>query len=166
MFNKLSELDRQDAICKQEMIDKQGMEKSARLDGNYSYDYIADENNRTAVMALEDHIMRLEPGLVDRLERGIDVADINCGTGQAINQLAKLYPNSRFTGFDACTEDILVAQMEADEMGLSNIRFEAVDATTLGSEVVFDFILPSTRYMIRRFQWQQVHNLININASN
>ncbi|MFN0045294.1 MAG: class I SAM-dependent methyltransferase [Sphingorhabdus sp.] len=166
MYNKLNGLDRQDAICKQDLIDRQGMEKSARLDGNYSYDYIADENNRTAVMALEDHIMRLEPGLVNRLERGIDVADINCGTGQAINQLAKLYPNSRFTGFDACAEDIIVAKMEADEMGLSNIRFEAVDPATLGSEVVFDFILPSTRYMIRRFEWQQVHNLMKINASN
>jgi len=152
MYNKLSEFDRSGAVNKQALIDRQDFEKSVRLDGNYSYDYVADENNRTAVMALEDHIMRLKPGLVDKLERGIDVADINCGTGQAINQFAKLYPNSCFTGFDACEEDILLAKMEAEEIGLDNIRFEAVDATTLGSDVVFDLILPSTYYMIRRSQ--------------
>lgn len=166
MFNKPSEFDRSGAVSKQVLIDTQDLEKSIRLDGNYSYDYVADENNRTAVMALEDHIMRLEPGLVDRLERGIDVADINCGTGQAVNQLAKLYPNSHFTGFDACEEDILMAQTEAVELGLNNVRFEAVDATTLGSDVVFDLILPSTHYMIRRFQWQPVQNPVVLNTSN
>lgn len=166
MINKLSELGRSDPGSKQVLIDTQELEKSARLDGNYSYDYVADENNRTAVMALEDHVMRLEPGLVNKLELGIDVADINCGTGQAINQLAKLYPNSRFKGFDACEEDILIAQMEAEEMGLNNVRFEAVDATTLGSDVVFDLILPSTYYMIRRFQWQPVQAAVHVTASN
>lgn len=162
MYNKLSEFDRSGAVNKQALIDRQDFEKSVRLDGNYSYDYVADENNRTAVMALEDHIMRLKPGLVDKLERGIDVADINCGTGQAINQFAKLYPNSCFTGFDACEEDILLAKMEAEEMGLDNIRFEAVDATTLGSDVVFDLILPSTYYMIRRSQWQPVQAAVHV----
>jgi ubiquinone/menaquinone biosynthesis C-methylase UbiE len=165
MFNKLSEFERSDAVNRQVLIDAQDFEKSVRLDGNYSYDYVADENNRTAVMALEDHIMRLKPGLVDKLERGIDVADINCGTGQAVNQLAKLYPNSHFTGFDACEEDILIAQMEAEELGLNNVRFEAVDATTLGSDVVFDLILPSTHYMIRRFQWQPVQAGMNVRAA-
>lgn len=160
MYNKHCDFDRANVINEQDMA------KRARLEGTFSYDYLADENSRTAVMALEDHIMRLQPGLVEKLERGIEVADISCGTGQAINQLAKLYPNSHFTGFDACAEDILVAQMEAEEMGLSNIRFEAVDATTLGSDVVFDLILPSTRYMIRRFDWQNVHTEIKINASN
>ncbi|MVZ96877.1 methyltransferase domain-containing protein [Sphingorhabdus sp. IMCC26285] len=160
MFNKLYDSNRANVINEQDMA------KRARFEGTFSYDYIADENSRTAVMALEDHIMRLQPGLVDKLERGIDVADISCGTGQAINQLAKLYPNSRFTGFDACAEDILVARMEAEEMGLTNIRFEAVDASTLGSDVVFDLILPSTRYMIRRFDWQNAHTELKVNVSN
>jgi hypothetical protein len=42
----------------------------------------------------------LVPGLVDRLERGIDVADVGCGSGHAINLMAEAFPRSRFSGFD------------------------------------------------------------------
>src|SRR5690606_24611426 len=35
-------------------------------------------------------------GLVKRLEEGIDVADVGCGTGTAALTMAQAYPNSRF----------------------------------------------------------------------
>jgi SAM-dependent methyltransferase len=104
------------------------------------HEVMAEESGRTVVEALEEQILPLAPELVARLESGIDVADIGCGLGRAMNRLAKLYPNSRFNGFDLCGDAILLAEIEAAEMGLDNVRFHAVDATTLDSDVAFDLI--------------------------
>lgn len=72
--------------------------------------------------------------------------------GQAVNHLAKLYPNNRFTGFDESTSDIRQAKRMASEMGLTNVDFFAVDVAALDSKVVFDLILPSTRYITGSYQ--------------
>src|SRR5215467_6719065 len=39
-------------------------------------------------------------GVVEKLEQGIDVADVGCGHGASTVLMAKAFPNSRFTGFD------------------------------------------------------------------
>jgi 2-polyprenyl-3-methyl-5-hydroxy-6-metoxy-1,4-benzoquinol methylase len=104
------------------------------------HETMAEESNQTVLAALEDHILPLVPGIVRRLEDGIDVADIGCGIGRAMNRLASLYPNSRFTGFDLCADAILIAELEAQEQGLDNVKFHAVDATTLESDTAFDLI--------------------------
>jgi ubiquinone/menaquinone biosynthesis C-methylase UbiE len=104
------------------------------------HETMAEESNQTVVAALEDHILPLVPGLVARLEHGIEVADIGCGIGAAMIRLAGLYPNSRFTGFDLCTDAIEIAQLEAKRLGLDNVTFHAVDATTLESDTAFDLI--------------------------
>jgi trans-aconitate methyltransferase len=51
-------------------------------------------------------------GLDARLRAGIDVADIGCGSGHAINVLARAYPASRFTGFDFSEEAIAAGRAE------------------------------------------------------
>jgi ubiquinone/menaquinone biosynthesis C-methylase UbiE len=104
------------------------------------HETMAEESNQTVVAALEEHILPLAPGIVAKLEAGIDVADIGCGMGRAMNHLAALYPNSRFTGFDLCADAVLLAELEAKELGLDNVRFHAVDATSLESDVAFDLI--------------------------
>jgi len=76
----------------------------------------------------------------DRLERGIDVADIGCGSGYALNVLARAFPNSRFTGFDFSEEAIGVARTEAADWRLSNVTFEVRDVSDLGRTAAFDFI--------------------------
>ena len=40
-------------------------------------------------------------GLAGALDRGIDVLDIGCGQGHAVNLLARAFPRSRFTGLAA-----------------------------------------------------------------
>lgn len=104
------------------------------------HETMAEESNQTVVAALEDHILPLVPGLTAKLEAGIDVADIGCGIGRAMNRLAKLYPKSRFTGFDLCADAILIAELEAAKLGLDNVHFHAVDATELDSDTGFDLI--------------------------
>jgi SAM-dependent methyltransferase len=82
----------------------------------------------------------LVSGLVGRLEHGIDVADIGCGSGHAVNLMAEEFPRSRFAGFDFSDTGIAAARAEADHKGLANVRFEKRDAARLGETARFDLI--------------------------
>jgi 2-polyprenyl-3-methyl-5-hydroxy-6-metoxy-1,4-benzoquinol methylase len=79
-------------------------------------------------------------GLVERLEQGIDVSDIGCGQGHAVNLLAREYPNSRFTGLDLSAEAIEAARAEAREWGLANAAFEARDVAAPGQHTAYDLV--------------------------
>ena len=82
----------------------------------------------------------LVPGLTDRLADGIDVADVGCGSGHAVNLMAAAFPRSRFTGFDFSDDGLTAARAEADRNGLTNVRFFMRDAARLGEPARFDFI--------------------------
>ena len=79
-------------------------------------------------------------GLPERLGAGIRVADLGCGTGHAINLMAREYPKSNFVGYDIGDDAIERARAEALSMGLANVRFEVTDVTRLPSEPKFDLI--------------------------
>ncbi len=79
-------------------------------------------------------------GVTDRLESGIDVADIGCGEGHAINLLARAFPRSTFVGYDFSEEAVVTAREEAAEWGLSNARFEVLDVAQLAEESAYDLI--------------------------
>ena len=79
-------------------------------------------------------------GLLEALRRGIRVLDIGCGTGHAVNVLAREFPNSQFFGYDIAEDGIQSARAEAKKMGLSNTTFEVTDVTNLPSEPKFDLI--------------------------
>jgi 2-polyprenyl-3-methyl-5-hydroxy-6-metoxy-1,4-benzoquinol methylase len=104
------------------------------------HECMAEESSQTVVEALEDSILPLIAGIERRLETGIEVADIGCGSGRALNRLASLYPNSQFAGFDLCEEAVMLADLEAKELGLVNVEFHAVDATMLEGGGRFDLI--------------------------
>jgi len=90
--------------------------------------------------ALFEGTLPLVDGIQTRLEAGIDVCDIGCGQGHAINLMAKAFPNSRFTGWDFSEEGIAGARKEAAEFGVSNTTFTVKDATTIDGSSQFDFI--------------------------
>jgi SAM-dependent methyltransferase len=79
-------------------------------------------------------------GLPERLAAGIRVADFGCGTGHAINLMAKEYPRSDFVGYDIAADAIERARAEARAMALPNARFEVRDVTGLRAERAFDLI--------------------------
>lgn len=101
---------------------------------------MAEESAQVFDATLLDVTVPLVPGLVERLIDGIDVADVGCGSGHAINLLAEAYPNSRFVGFDFSTEGIAAGTAEAAAKGLSNARFEVRDAATMSGPPAFDFV--------------------------
>ncbi len=103
-------------------------------------DVMAEESGQTVVAALHEHILPLIPEIVGRLERGIDVMDLGCGRGKALIDLARIYPNSRFVGYDLLEDAVHAANEEAQQLGLTNIRFAALDATRLDEPGRYDFI--------------------------
>jgi SAM-dependent methyltransferase len=101
---------------------------------------MAEDSGAVQDATLIDVRLPLVPGLVDRLKDGIDVADVGCGSGHAVNLMAAAFPRSRFTGFDLSREGIAAARAEAGRQGLENARFEERDAAHLGEVARFDFI--------------------------
>jgi SAM-dependent methyltransferase len=89
---------------------------------------------------LIDVTLPLVPGLLERLHRGIDVADVGCGIGHAINVMARAFPASRFIGYDISQHSLAYGRAEAAATGLRNARFEDRDAATLDGNPSFDFI--------------------------
>ncbi len=104
------------------------------------HEVMAKESSQTTVAALEPHILPLVPELKEKLEAGIDVLDVGCGSGRAMIELAKNYPNSRFTGIDFSEEGIERAKAEAGVLGVGNVRFEVRDAAEIGETDSYDLI--------------------------
>jgi 2-polyprenyl-3-methyl-5-hydroxy-6-metoxy-1,4-benzoquinol methylase len=104
------------------------------------HEVMAEESEQTVVAVLIDHILPLVPGLVERLTRGIDVLDVGCGVGRALLLMAATFPASRFHGYDLSEEAIARAEAEAGRLGLSNVRFEALDLANLRERGVYDLI--------------------------
>ena len=70
-------------------------------------------------------------GLPERLGAGIRVADFGCGTGHAVNLMAKEYRRSDFVGYDIASDAIERARAEARAMALPNVQLEVRDVTGL-----------------------------------
>jgi SAM-dependent methyltransferase len=69
-------------------------------------------------------------GLVERLQAGARCADVGCGSGLALIELARAFPRSTFVGFDSFDGQIERARRHAEEAGLSDrLRFELHDGT-------------------------------------
>ncbi|CAN5541945.1 class I SAM-dependent methyltransferase [soil metagenome] len=101
---------------------------------------MAEDSGQTVLPALLDHILPLVEGLTRRLEEGIDVLDVGCGSGRAINLMARTYPDSRFAGYDLSEEAVARGRAEAEEHGTTNARFEARDVSNLDEEDRYDLI--------------------------
>lgn len=101
----------------------------------------AEETARVFDARLVGQILPLADGLVDRLrEGGADVLDVGCGTGHAINLMARAFPDSRFWGYDLSKEGIRAARDEAKKMRLTNAHFKVVDAAKMADRDRYDLI--------------------------
>lgn len=104
------------------------------------HEVMAEESHQTVVKALETHILKAVPELLDELKRGIDVLDVGCGSGRALVKMATLFPCSRFTGYELCPDAVEAGRAEVARLGLENLRFEARDIAQLGESERFDLI--------------------------
>jgi 2-polyprenyl-3-methyl-5-hydroxy-6-metoxy-1,4-benzoquinol methylase len=68
-------------------------------------------------------------GVIEKLERGVQVADVGCGHGASTVLMARAFPKSQFTGFDYHAPSIERARKAAEENGVpGNARFEVASA--------------------------------------
>lgn len=102
---------------------------------------MAEDSGQTVVGQLFDTLLPLAPGLVERLEHGIDVFDAGCGRGLALIAMAERFPQSRFLGIDLSAEATGEASADAQARGLGNIRFEAQDLTGFDTAEAFDLVM-------------------------
>jgi SAM-dependent methyltransferase len=89
---------------------------------------------------LIDGLLPLTGDLPDRLAGGVRVADIGCGTGHAVNVLARAFPRSQFTGYDIAADAIERARAEAEDWDLVNATFEVCDVARLPSDPPFSAV--------------------------
>lgn len=107
------------------------------------HEVMEEDSGQTVLAALHEHILPLVPGLRERLEAGIDVADLGCGRGRAVLDLASSFPASRFVGYDLSEEATDYATAAAQARGLTNVRFEARDLSdydTTAPPAAFDLV--------------------------
>ncbi len=101
---------------------------------------MAEDSGQTVVAVLTGKILPLVPGLIESLQDGIEVLDVGCGSGRALNLMATMFPNSRFMGYDLSEEAISNARSGACERGLTNVTFEREDLTTFEIPAQYDLI--------------------------
>lgn len=123
-----------------------GIVQAFRTGGGLTYaDYpgfhavTASDSRATLDALLLDSILPLT-GELDRLHAGIDVVDIGCGQGHAINLMARAFPQSTFAGLDFEPEPIAAARAEARAWGLRNVRFDVCDVASGIDAGAYDLI--------------------------
>jgi SAM-dependent methyltransferase len=89
---------------------------------------------------LVDGFLGRVPGLHERLRGGVRVLDLGCGTGHAVNVMAREFPDSTFDGLDIATDAIADAEAERAAMQLPNAAFAVADAAALAPERPYDVI--------------------------
>jgi SAM-dependent methyltransferase len=79
-------------------------------------------------------------GLVPALESGIAVADVGCGGGVALVEMAQAFPKSEFEGYDISLHALERAKQNAKEAGAGNVTFHDAANDPLPQDARFGFV--------------------------
>jgi len=79
-------------------------------------------------------------GVVDRLRAGGRVADVGCGTGIAIIEMARAFPRSEFHGYEISEHSLRRAEENRKEAGLESVVFHNVALEPLPADESFNLI--------------------------
>ena len=113
-----------------------------------SYDQMGPEVNRGVerllapwfrTLLVPSALPKLD-GVVAKLQAGAKVADIGCGSGVALIEMAKAYPRSQFHGYDIAQIPLARAAGYVKEEGLKNIILHDASVDPLAADASCDFI--------------------------
>jgi 2-polyprenyl-3-methyl-5-hydroxy-6-metoxy-1,4-benzoquinol methylase len=79
-------------------------------------------------------------GVIAALEAGIRVADVGCGGGVALLEMARAFPSSEFHGYDISKHALDRAARNLADAGLSNARFHDAREEPLPEDEGFGFV--------------------------
>jgi len=80
------------------------------------------------------------PGVVDALRGGAEVADVGCGSGAALLELAKAFPRSRFHGYEISAHALERAERNRAAAGVANAAFHDARRDPLPEDARFAFV--------------------------
>jgi 2-polyprenyl-3-methyl-5-hydroxy-6-metoxy-1,4-benzoquinol methylase len=80
-------------------------------------------------------------GVVDKLRAGARVADVGCGAGIALIEMARAFPRSDFHGYDISDHALRRAEENREEAGLESVVFHNVALKPLPADASFDLII-------------------------
>ena len=99
-----------------------------------------DRMNRTWVGAyLRSTVLPGVDGMVERLEAGIEVADVGCGGAISVEAMARRFPNSTFTGYEPSGPAL--ASANARLAGMANASVLQAGGEELPADARFDLII-------------------------
>lgn len=79
-------------------------------------------------------------GVVAKLQAGARVADVGCGAGVALIEMAKAHPQSEFHGYDISQHALARAAANKAQAGVRNVIFHDATVDGLPGDASFDFI--------------------------
>jgi SAM-dependent methyltransferase len=122
----------------------------------------AEQSSQRLDGLLIDEVLPLVDGLRERLRTGADLADFGCGSGHAVNLMARAFPASRFTGIDFSDDGVAAGIAEAVSFGVANAVFERRDLAEVDVTEAYDVI---TAFDSIHDQAQPARVLANIYAA-
>ncbi|TFG91655.1 MAG: class I SAM-dependent methyltransferase [Myxococcales bacterium] len=81
------------------------------------------------------------PGVVELLRDGVEVADIGCGAGVALLEMAKAFPRSRFHGYDISHHALERAERNRTSASVANAVFHDARHDPLPDDGRFAFVV-------------------------
>jgi len=79
-------------------------------------------------------------GVVEALREGAEAADVGCGAGVAVLEMAKAFPRSRFRGFDISEHALARARRHRETAGVANASFHDARRDPLPQDARFAFV--------------------------
>jgi 2-polyprenyl-3-methyl-5-hydroxy-6-metoxy-1,4-benzoquinol methylase len=79
-------------------------------------------------------------GVVSKLQAGAKAADIGCGAGVALVEMAKAFPQSAFHGYDISRHALARAEENKTRACVKNLTFHDAAVDGLSPDASFDFI--------------------------
>jgi 2-polyprenyl-3-methyl-5-hydroxy-6-metoxy-1,4-benzoquinol methylase len=92
-------------------------------------------------LALVPTILPALEGVVERLQRGVRVADVGCGSGVAILTIGSAFRESHFEGYDPSQHAIDRAREKLVQSALTNVEFHVAEAAKLPEVPTYDVVL-------------------------
>jgi len=85
-------------------------------------------------------VLPILEGVVEKLERGAKVADVGCGAGVALLEMARAFPRSDFHGYDSSRVALERAEAHRAAEGAANVAFHDASHAGLPEDGSFDLV--------------------------
>ncbi|MDQ3281074.1 MAG: class I SAM-dependent methyltransferase [Acidobacteriota bacterium] len=102
---------------------------------------VSSEKRLTIDASYVDALVDLVPALRLHLDLGASVLDAGCGDGALLTRMARMFPRSRFRGYDISAPATERARENAAEADLRNVDFQVRDVRELDEPHAYDLIL-------------------------